>query len=411
MVNRNTSYGEPVYQSRKSLVNEKASYDTLTLISMKSKKAISPKRMQAEGHSKQPVTLKTLAEHLGLSRTTLSMILNDVPDATRFPEETRRRVVETAKEIGYRPNYFARSLGKRRSYLVGVIAPDLGDGYEAALLGGFERHLLNTGYTSLVSNHFWFPGLFQRHIETLCDRGVEALLLIDSTPEEYPGVPVVMICTSRSPIWSTRVSIDNAFGIRQTLHHLAGIGHKKFAFIKGPQNGGDTIDRWNAVLATCQELGIRVNLRLTVQLERLDPTGMRHPEEGRIATQKLLERGVHFTALVAYNDISALGAMSALREAGRRVPEDVSVMGFDDIEFAGIAYPPLTTIRQPLREMGATAAEVLIRKIEKNETVENISVRPELIVRSSTCPPGTGSPKAAIKRSAKSMPAAQRTRN
>ncbi|HEY3834933.1 MAG TPA: LacI family DNA-binding transcriptional regulator, partial [Bryobacteraceae bacterium] len=316
---------------------------------MKSKKVTSAKRSEDESQSKQPVTLKTLAAHLGLSRTTLSMILNDVPDATRFPEETRRRVVEFAKEIGYRPNYFARSLGKKRSYLMGVIAPDLGDGYEAALLGGFERRLLDTGYTSLVSNHFWFPGLLERHVKTLCDRGVEALLLIDSTPEEYPGVPAVMICTSRSPIWSTRVSIDNAFGIRQTLHHLAAIGHKTIAFIKGPQQGGDTLDRWNAVLATCQELGIRVDPRLTVQLERLDPTGTRHPEGGRIATQMLLQRGVPFTALVAYNDISALGAMSALREAGCRIPEDVSVMGFDDIEFARIAYPPLTTVRQPLR--------------------------------------------------------------
>jgi LacI family transcriptional regulator len=377
---------------------------------MKSKKVTPSKRTPDEGQPKQPVTLKTLAAHLGLSRTTLSMILNDVPDATRFPEETRRRVVESAKEIGYRPNYFARSLTKKRSYLIGVIAPDMGDGYEAALLGGFERRLLDTGYTSLVSNHFWFPGLLERHIDTLCDRGVEGLFLIDSTPVEDPGVPTVMICTSRSPIWCTRVSIDNAFGIRQTLHHLAGIGHKEIAFIKGPQHGGDTIDRWNAVLATCQKLGIRVDPRLTVQLERLDPTGMRHPEEGRIATQKLLERGVHFTALVAYNDISALGAMSALREAGRRVPEDVSVIGFDDIEFAGIAYPSLTTIRQPLREMGATAAEVLIRKIERNETVEHISVRPELIVRSSTCPPEPSVPKGVRKRSTKSMRPDQRAR-
>lgn len=378
---------------------------------MRSKKVNPPKRTQPDGHSKQPVTLKTLAAHLGLSRTTLSMILNDVPDATRFPEETRRRVVEFAKEIGYRPNYFARSLTKKRSYLIGVIAPDMGDGYEAALLGGFERSLLDTGYTTLVSNHFWFPGLLERHIETLCDRGVEALLLIDSTPVDYPGVPAVMICTSRSPIWCTRVSIDNAFGIRQTLHHLAAIGHKKIAFIKGPQHGGDTIDRWNAVLATCQELGIRVDRRLTVQLERLDPTGMRHPEEGRVATQKLLERGVHFTALVAYNDISALGAMSALREAGCRVPKDVSVMGFDDIEFARFAYPPLTTIRQPLREMGATAAEVLIRKIENDVTVENISVRPELIVRSSTCSPKPSLPKGVQKRSTKTIPPGQRTRS
>src|ERR1700759_1737039 len=123
------------------------------------------KRTQPQGQLKQPVTLKTLAAQLGLSRTTVSMILNDGPDATRFPEETRRRVVESAKEIGDRPNYFARSLSKKRSYLIGVIAPDMGDGYEAALLGGFERRLLDTSYTALISNPFWFPGLLERHIE------------------------------------------------------------------------------------------------------------------------------------------------------------------------------------------------------------------------------------------------------
>jgi LacI family transcriptional regulator len=193
----------------------------------------------------------------------------------------------------------------------------------------------------------------------------------------------VTICTDRSPIWSTRVSIDNAFGISEAINHLAGLGHRKIAFIKGPEGNGDTEDRWNAVLVTCKKLGIGVDPRLTVQLERLE----RHAEEGRIAAQKLLHRGKRFTALVAYNDISALSAMTALREAGHKVPEDVSVMGFDDIEFASIANPPLTTIRQPLREMGAMAADLLIRKIGKNQVLEKNRVRPELVVRSSTCPP------------------------
>lgn len=377
---------------------------------MNSMKSI-PSKRATEGDQRRSITLKTLADHLGLSRTTVSMILNDVAEATRFPEETRKRVVESAKELGYRPNYFARSLGRKRNYLIGVIAPDFGDGYEAALLGGFERRLLDTGYTSLVSNHFWSPPLLERHIRTLCDRGVEGLLLIDSTPSESPGIPSVMICSSRTPIWSTRVSIDNSFGIQETIKHLASLGHKDFAFIKGYERSGDMEDRWNAVVATCRAHGIRIDPRLTVQLELLKPIGTRHPEEGRIAAQQLLARGVHFTALVAYNDISALGAMSALREAGRRIPEDISVMGFDDIEFAGIAYPPLTTIRQPLRHMGATAAEVLIHKIADNEAVEDISVRPELVVRSSTCPPPPDFPKSSVKTTAKKSGATRRTRS
>jgi DNA-binding LacI/PurR family transcriptional regulator len=352
---------------------------------LKAKKLTASKRA-SEGDSVHRITLRKLSEYLGLSRTTISTILNDVPEAIRFPEETRRRVVEAAKKLGYRPNYFARSLGRKRSYLIGAIAPDFGNGYEGALLSGFERQLLDTGYIPFISNHFWSPSLLQRHIETLCDRGVEGLLLIDSTPSESPGIPAVTICTDRSPKWSTRVSIDNALGIWEAINHLAGLGHKEIAFIKGPVGNGDTEDRWNAVLATCKKLGVRVDPRLTVQLERLE----RHAEEGRIAAQKLLSPGKRFTALVAYNDISALSAMTALREAGHKVPEDISVMGFDDIEFASIANPPLTTIRQPLHEMGAKAAELLIRKIGKNTVVENIRIRPELVVRSSTCAPPFG---------------------
>jgi DNA-binding LacI/PurR family transcriptional regulator len=348
----------------------------------KSKKLIASERAP-QADSGRRVTLRELAESLGLSRTTISMILNDLPEATRFPEETRRRVLESAKNLGYRPNYFARSLGKKRSFLIGAIAPDFGNGYEAALLSGFERHLLNTGYASFISNHFWSESFLERHVKTLCDRGVEGLLLIDSTPAESPGVPAVTICTDRSPKWCSGVSIDNAFGIREAINHLVGLGHREIAFIKGPVGNGDTENRWNAVLATCKNLDIRVDPRLTVQIERIE----RHSEEGRIAAQKLLRGGKRFTALVAYNDVSALGAMTALREASLKVPEDVSVMGFDDIEFASFANPPLTTIRQPLQEMGAKAAELLISKIADDKSVKSICVRPELVVRSSTCPP------------------------
>src|ERR1700733_11551513 len=119
----------------------------------------------SEAGSDARITLKTLAEKLDLSRTTISLILNDVPEATRFSEETRQRVVEAAKTLGYRPNYFARSLGKKHSYLIGVLAPDFGNGFEATVLSGFERRLLTTGYTSFISTHLWSPVLLQQHIE------------------------------------------------------------------------------------------------------------------------------------------------------------------------------------------------------------------------------------------------------
>jgi LacI family transcriptional regulator len=328
-----------------------------------------------------------LAESLALSRTTVSLILNDVPEAARFPAETRQRVIESAKALGYRPNYFARSLGKRRNYLIGVLAPDFGNGFEATVLSGFERALLNTGYTSLISTHLWSSELLQQHIETLCDRGVEGLVLINSTPTESPGIPTVTVCADRSPLWTTQVSIDNAFGIGKAITHLASLGHRKIAFIKGPKGSGDTEERWSAILATCKTLRIPVDSRLTVQLKLLEPTGTRHAEEGRVAAHSLLRSGKRFTALVAFNDISALGAMTALREAGLRVPEEVSVVGFDDIEFASIVSPALTTVRQPLHEMGAMAAQLLLRRLANDESVENVRICPDLVVRSSTCAP------------------------
>lgn len=350
-------------------------------------KRLSASKSNSQDNSDRRITLKSLAEHLGLSRTTISTILNNVPEAARFPEETRRRVVESAKKLGYRPNYFARSLNRMPTNLIGVVAPDFGNGYEAALLSGFVRHLLSTGYTCFVSNHFWSNSLLKRHIETLRDRGVEGLLLIDSTPTESPGIPAVTICTDRTPKWSSRVSIDNGFGVWEAINHLAALGHREIAFIKGPEGNGDTEDRWSAVHASCKKLGIRIDPCLTVQLERLE----RHAEEGRIAAEKLLRSGKRFTALLAYNDISALGALTALREAGQRIPEDISVIGFDDIEFASISYPPLTTVRQPLQEMGAKAAELLIQKIANEKITQNFRVRPELVVRSSTCSPGLSS--------------------
>jgi LacI family transcriptional regulator len=350
------------------------------------KKSGASKRALETGSGRR-ITLKKLAEHLRLSRTTISLILNHVPEAARFPEDTRNRVVESAKRLGYRPNYFARSLNRKPTCLIGVIAPDFGEGYEAALLSGFQRRLLNTGYTCLVSTHLWNPENLQRDVEVLCDRGVESLLLINSTPSESPGIPVVSICADRSPIWSTRISIDNAYGIDRAIHHLVSLGHRKFAFIQGPTGGGDTEDRWNAVLASCKKRGVRIDPDLSVQLEKLEPVGTRHADEGRIAGEALLRAGKHFTALVAFNDISAIGAMTALREAGFQVPEDVSVTGFDDIEFASIANPAVTTVRQPLYEMGATAADLLLRKMREDVPSKDIRFRPELIVRSSTCPP------------------------
>jgi len=181
----------------------------------------------------------------------------------------------------------------------------------------------------------------------------------------------------------TSIVLNHAKAACLALQHLAALGHRKVAFIKGQAFSSDTEVRWEAVREAAKKFGIDVKQQLIGQLEGESSS----PLLGYQVTQRLLASGVAFTALFTFNDISAIGAIHALREAGRRVPEDVSVVGFDDIQSAAFQSPALTTVRQPLREMGMIGAETLLRRITapaKTPYPKEIVVEPELIVRAST---------------------------
>ena len=199
-------------------------------------------------------------------------------------------------------------------------------------------------------------------------------------------MPIVAVSGHKHLPGVTNISLNHSRAARLALDHLTSLGHRRIAFIKGQVFSSDTEIRWKAVRAAAHELGLAVDDNLTVQLQSESPT----PQPGYDMACKLLQTAPPFTALFAFNDISALGAIRALREAGRRVPEDVSVIGFDDIQSAAYQNPGLTTIRQPLREMGMTAAETLVRRISAPKSADypkNIVVEPELIVRGSTARP------------------------
>jgi len=173
------------------------------------------------------------------------------------------------------------------------------------------------------------------------------------------------------------------------LHHLCQLGHRKVAFLKGQEFSSDTEIRWATIEKVARQLGMTIANSLIAQLEGDSPT----PQPGYQATKKLLGSRKAFTALFAFNDQSAMGAMRAFREAGLRVPDDISVVGFDDIQSAAYQSPGLTTVRQPLREMGRTAAETLLHRIRRSRSDAQggeIMVTPELIVRGTTCSPRTG---------------------
>ena len=181
----------------------------------------------------------------------------------------------------------------------------------------------------------------------------------------------------------TNIVLNHERAAFVALEHLAGLGHKRIAFIKGQAFSSDTAVRWRAIRAGAQRIGLAVDTALVTQLEGDDPS----PDLGYHTTRRLLESGREFTALFAFNDISAIGAIRALREAGRRVPEDVSVVGFDDIQSAEFQNPGLTTVRQPLRRMGELAAQNLLKRVEQRNGTgypRTVSVDPELIVRGTT---------------------------
>jgi LacI family transcriptional regulator len=212
---------------------------------------------------------------------------------------------------------------------------------------------------------------------------VEGLIAVDTALVGELDVPRVAVSGHRDVPGVTNIVLNHARAACLAVEHLASLGHRKMAFIKGQAFSSDTEVRWDAVREAASKFGINISDGLTGQLEGESSS----PLLGYQVTQKLIASGEPFTALFSFNDISAIGAVQALREAGRRVPEDVSVVGFDDIQSAAFQNPALTTVRQPLRQMGMIGAETLLQRITapaKAPYPKEIVVEPELIVRGST---------------------------
>jgi LacI family transcriptional regulator len=286
-------------------------------------------------------------------------------------------------------------LSNKRSFTVGVIIPEISEGYGASVLSAIEGRLARERYLHFVASHRWSAQLIEETPQMLMERGVEGFILINMPLEHNLPVPVVNIGGRKKLHSVTNVLLDNRRAGKLALEHLAKLGHKRIAFFKGHPESADTEDRWQGILDAAARLGIETDPELTIQLQRRPfPPGPPIPEEGYMYAQKLIARKLRFTALFAFNDISAIGAMSAFRDSGLRVPEDVSVVGFDDIQAAAFLYPPLTTVRQPLHHMGDLAARTLLRRIREGGTEpEEILVQPELVIRASTCPPPGASKK------------------
>jgi DNA-binding LacI/PurR family transcriptional regulator len=343
-------------------------------------------KSDAQKSSSSGVSLKSLAEHLGLSQAAVSFVINRSPAAKSIPQRTQELIRAAAKELNYRPNHLARSLRQQRSFTIGVVVPEISEGYAALVMSGIEDHLLQEGYFYFVVSHRHRKELIEEYPLLLQQRAVEGLIVVDTVLSEKIDVPSVAVSGHRDVPGVTNIVLNHARAACLALKHLVDLGHRRLAFIKGQAFSSDTEVRWESVREAAKKFGVEIKEQLTGQLEGESSS----PQLGYQVAQKLIAGGKPFTGLFTFNDISAIGAIKALREAGCRVPEDVSVVGFDDIQSAAFQNPALTTVRQPLREMGMIAAETLLRRITapaKAPYPKEIVVEPELIVRGSTARP------------------------
>jgi DNA-binding LacI/PurR family transcriptional regulator len=333
------------------------------------------------GNKNGNVTLKMVAERVGLTKGTCSAVLNRSAASRSVPPHTQERILAAARELNYRPSFYARNLRVKRTYMIGVVTQEIGDFYGSPIIGGIERYLRQKNFFFLVVAHRHDPTLLETYSHILLDRGVEGFITIDTFVDHPLPLPTVAIPGHRRLEGVTNIVLDHRRAAWLGLSHLRELGHREIALMRGSDVSPDSEDRWNAICEVAEELGIPVRPELIVQLEGDDPT----PQLGYPFAKDLLARKRPFTALFAYNDISAIGSIRAFQEAGLRVPEDVSVVGFDDIQIALHNNPSLTTVRQPLQKMGEIAARTLLNRIEEREDwVAEIAIEPEFVVRNST---------------------------
>ena len=328
-----------------------------------------------------PVTLKIVAERAGFTPGTVSAVLNNSAASRAIPQGTKNRIFAAASELNYRPNFLARSLRVKRTLTIGVIAEEIGDPYGAAVISGIEHYLRQRGYFFLTVAHRHDQELLKSYSHLLMQRGVEGFITVDTSIREIPPLPTVAVAGHNRVPEVTNLILDHGTAARMALEHLKELGHVEIAFMRGPGSSSDSVVRWKAIEEATQELGIQIRQELTVRLQGNTAT----QDMGHHFVKNWLSRKPACTALFCYNDNVALGAIRAIQEAGLRVPEDISVVGFDDIEAAAYSKPPLTTVRQPLQKMGELAAKCLLGRIESSESyVPEIAIKPVFVVREST---------------------------
>ena len=343
------------------------------------------------------VTIREVAKASGFASATASIVLNKAPLSRYIPETTKKRIEGAAKKLGYRPNVFARTLRNQRTHTIGVMVFDMTDPYCIPIFRGIENTLYEASFLPIVTDVHNERSRFERYLGMLLDRRVEALIIVANWlfvdlkllgDLQKSNVPTAMIGREFKAGSMSSVTVDNEAGAHAAIEHLHSLGHRRIAFIRGPRHITDSAPRWKGIrsFAAANELNIDPNLVVDLP-ESSDP--LSSFDAGYTLTQELLQQGRSFTAVMAFDDMTAFGAIRALHHAGIKVPEQCSVIGFDDVSHSKFLTPALTTIRQPMREMGQMAVNIVAESInvlqqQGKVTAVHRKLVPQLVVREST---------------------------
>jgi LacI family transcriptional regulator len=341
-----------------------------------------------------------VAKASGFSLTTVSFVLNNAPLARYVANDTKSKIHTVAKSLGYRPNVFARSVRTGRTHTVGLMVFDITDPYCTPITCCIQNALYQASYVPLLADVQNERARFERSLEMLLGACVEGLVVIANwlfmdvnliANLETSSTPTVIIGRELGVRSMSSVIVDNEAGGFAALEHLYSLGHRRIAIIRGPKALADSSARWRGIQNFARSRNLEINSGLVVDLPEWNVPLSAFDGSLKLMRQ-LLAGGESFTAVLAFDDVSALGAMRALAEAGISVPRECSVIGFDDISLAGVCTPSLTTIRQPLGMMGTNAATILLEAIaarrgSKDFAAVHRMVAPELVVRESTAAP------------------------
>ncbi|TCO68655.1 LacI family DNA-binding transcriptional regulator [Caldanaerobacter subterraneus] len=330
------------------------------------------------------VTIKDIARLANVSVTTVSRVINNKPEGVS--EETRQKILKLVKELGYQPNAIARGLVTKKTKTIGLIIPDISNPFFPDIARGVEDSAHIYGYNVFLCNTDDNLEKESEYIRALKEKYVDGIIFTSSVPSDYQhimelvrdGVPIVMMDRRMESEEIYGVFIDNYEGGYLATKHLIDLGHRKIGCITGPLKVKNARERLEGYKRALLDNGIEVDERLIFE-------GDYKINSGIIGTEKLLNDNKDITAIFACNDLMAYGAYKTIRSYGYKIPDDISVVGFDDILLSQIMEPQLTTIRQPAYDMGLTAARMLIKLIEGKKVSKKIIIfKPQLVIRQST---------------------------